>query len=62
MTEVASLPGGGMFVMKRDGKQQPVSFDKITQRIASLCEGSVIGCEPLSTNVNPILVAQKVRI
>ena len=29
-----------MYVTKRDGKQQPVSFDRITERIADLTEGS----------------------
>ncbi len=28
-----------MFVVKRDGRQQPVQFDKITARITKLCYG-----------------------
>ena len=63
MTDVmaATTPSSqGLYVMKRNGKQQPVSFDKITERIQALCDGTVIGCEPLPDLVSPILVAQKV--
>lgn len=28
-----------MYVVKRDGRKEPVSFDKITSRIAKLCYG-----------------------
>jgi ribonucleoside-diphosphate reductase alpha subunit len=42
-----------MFVVKRDGRNVPVSFDKITARIKCL----VYGLSPL---VDPVLVAQKV--
>ena len=42
-----------MFVVKRNGSQEPVQFDKITQRISNLCDG-------LSSQVNPTLVTQKV--
>ncbi|MFN0188505.1 MAG: ribonucleoside-diphosphate reductase subunit alpha [Bacteroidia bacterium] len=43
-----------MYVIKRDGKQETVKFDKITARVQKLCYG-------LSTeHVQPILVAQKV--
>jgi ribonucleoside-diphosphate reductase alpha subunit len=43
-----------MFVVKRDGRQEPVLFDKITARIAKLCWG-------LDKNyVEPILISQKV--
>jgi hypothetical protein len=49
-----------MYVTKRDGKQQPVSFDKITERIAELTSGSAINCGPLSDKIQPIIIAQKV--
>jgi ribonucleotide reductase alpha subunit len=42
-----------MFVIKRDGHSEPVSFDKITTRIVNLCSG-------LDAIVDPIVVAQKV--
>jgi hypothetical protein len=29
-------PGGGMYVIKRDGRQETVQFDKITARIKKL--------------------------
>jgi ribonucleoside-diphosphate reductase alpha subunit len=40
-----------MNVIKRDGRQQPVSFDKIHDRIKPLCEGL--------TGVNSVIIAQK---
>ena len=43
-----------MFVLKRDGTQESVKFDKITARIQKLS----YGLEP--THVDPILVAKKV--
>lgn len=42
-----------MFVVKRNGTKQPVHFDKITSRITKLSWG-------LISNVEPVLVAQKV--
>lgn len=42
-----------MYVIKRDGKQETVKFDKITARVQKLCYG-------LSEHVQPIMVAQKV--
>jgi len=43
-----------MYVIKRNGEKEPVKFDKITSRIAALCEG-------LSPEfVDPVLIAQKV--
>jgi len=42
-----------MWVNKRDGRQEPVKFDKITARIEKLCEG-------LNALVDPTLIAQKV--
>jgi hypothetical protein len=42
-----------MFVVKRDGHSEPVSFDKITARIAALCKG-------LDPQVDAITIAQKV--
>jgi ribonucleoside-diphosphate reductase alpha chain len=41
-----------LYVTKRDGSREPVSFDQITQRIRNLSEGL--------DHVNPDLVAQKV--
>src|ERR1700748_3577734 len=43
-----------MFVIKRDGKQETVKFDKITARVEKLC----YGLNPAL--VDPIDVAQKV--
>ena len=43
-----------MFVIKRDGRKEPVKFDKITARIQKLC----YGLDP--QHVNPILLAMKV--
>ena len=43
-----------MYVVKRDGKQEAVAFDKITRRIEQLCEGLD------KEFVDPSLVAQKV--
>merc|ERR1719456_558468 len=43
-----------MTVIKRDGRREPVLFDKITERLQALCEG-------LSKEyVNPVLITQKV--
>jgi len=44
----------GMLVIKRDGKKEPVAFDKITARIKKLC----YGFNP--EHVDPVVVAQKV--
>ncbi|CAM9313331.1 unnamed protein product [Pylaiella littoralis] len=43
-----------MFVVKRDGRKETVSFDKITTRISHLCYGLD------AKYVEPILIAQKV--
>lgn len=42
-----------MYVVKRDGRREPVHFDKITSRVQHLCFG-------LSELVDPTIVAQKV--
>ncbi len=42
-----------MFVVKRDGKKEPVMFDKITARVRKLCYG-------LNSLVDPIKVAMRV--
>jgi len=42
-----------MFIVKRDGRKQSISFDKITKRISTLCEG-------LDSQVDPIAISQKV--
>jgi len=45
-----------MFVIKRDGRQEKVHFDKITSRIKKLCYG-------LNENfVDPVIVSQKVGL
>ena len=43
-----------MFVVKRDGRKEPVHFDKITSRIKKLAWG-------LSDAVDPIEITKKVR-
>ena len=43
-----------MLVVKRDGKKEPVAFDKITARIKKLC----YGFDP--AHVDPVVVSQKV--
>ena len=43
-----------MLVVKRDGKKEPVAFDKITARIKKLC----YGFDP--KQVDPVVIAQKV--
>jgi ribonucleoside-diphosphate reductase alpha chain len=42
-----------MFVLKRDGKREPVMFDKITDRVRKLCYG-------LNDLVDPVKVAMRV--
>ncbi|MCK5637392.1 MAG: hypothetical protein KAH67_01695, partial [Flavobacteriaceae bacterium] len=42
-----------MFVVKRDGKREPVMFDKITARVRKLCYG-------LNDLVDPIKVSMRV--
>tara|TARA_B100000809_G_scaffold22902_1_gene20062 strand:+ start:28002 stop:30449 length:2448 start_codon:yes stop_codon:yes gene_type:complete len=42
-----------MYVLKRDGKQEPVMFDKITARIRKICYG-------LNPLVDPVKVAMRV--
>ena len=42
-----------MYVLKRDGRKEPVKFDKVTARIQKLAYG-------LSEHVDTFLVAQKV--
>ena len=42
-----------MFVLKRDGKKEPVMFDKITARIRKICYG-------LNPLVDPVKVAMRV--
>ena len=43
-----------MYVIKRDGRQEPIKFDKITARIQKLC----YGLDP--NHVDPVSVAMKV--
>ena len=45
-----------MLVRKRDGRSEPVAFDKITARIKKLC----YGFDP--AHVDPTVVAQKVVV
>ncbi|MDH3795482.1 MAG: ATP cone domain-containing protein, partial [Flavobacteriaceae bacterium] len=42
-----------MYVVKRDGKKEPMMFDKITARVRKLCYG-------LNTLVDPVKVAMRV--
>ena len=42
-----------MYVIKRDGRQEPIMFDKITARVKKLCYG-------LNDLVDPIKVAMRV--
>jgi len=44
-----------MFVTKRDGRKEPVNFDKITKRIRNLCFN-------LSPLVDPVIISQQVVI
>ena len=44
-----------MFVIKRNGSEQEVSFDKVTRRLKHLCD-----LKPSLTKINPIFIAQKV--
>ena len=43
----------GMFVVKRNGQQEPVSFNAIYERVAGFCEG-------LDPIVDPVVITQKV--
>ena len=43
-----------MLVVKRDGRREPVAFDKITARIKKLC----YGFDP--AHVDPVVVSQVV--
>jgi len=45
-----------MYVYKRDGRREPVRFDKITSRIEKLCYGLDL------KYVDPIEIAQKVVV
>jgi hypothetical protein len=54
-----------MFVIKRDHgtgveKKEPVSFDRITERIVGLAHGNGVGGLKLSEHVDAVEVAQKV--
>ena len=42
-----------MYVVKRDGKKEPVMFDKITARVRKLCYG-------LNDLVDPIKISMRV--
>src|SRR5210317_1497014 len=42
-----------MFVLKRDGRKEPVMFDKITARVRKMCYG-------LNNLVDPVKVAMRV--
>ena len=42
-----------MYVVKRDGRKEPVMFDKITARVKKLCYG-------LNELVDPVKVAMRV--
>lgn len=62
MLESSKNPARVMKVIKRDGRREDVSFDKVINRIKFLCQGTtnngqIIGA-PLS--IDPIIIAQKV--
>ena len=42
-----------MYVLKRDGRKEPIMFDKITARVRKLCYG-------LNDLVDPVKVAMRV--
>ena len=42
-----------MYVVKRDGKKEPIMFDKITERVRKICYG-------LNPLVDPVKVAMRV--
>ena len=42
-----------MYVVKRDGRKEPIMFDKITARVRKLCYG-------LNSLVDPVKVAMRV--
>jgi ribonucleoside-diphosphate reductase subunit M1 len=49
-----------MFVLKRDGRQEPVAFDKITARIKKLSYGlNTDFCDPVSASPSlaPVKIA-----
>jgi len=50
---INNMSDNSFCVIKRNGIKEEVSFDKVTRRIKKLCIG-------LSSEINPILVAQKV--
>lgn len=55
MYSISSISNSStMYVVKRNGSKQEVSFDKITARIKKLCYGFE------SSNISPIKIAQKV--
>ena len=55
MYSISSIANSStMYVIKRNGSKQEVSFDKITARIKKLCYGFE------SSNISPIKIAQKV--
>jgi hypothetical protein len=46
-----------MYVLKRDGRQEPVYFDKITERIQVCCD---LTPKLTLATVDPVLISQKV--
>ncbi|KIC74554.1 Ribonucleoside-diphosphate reductase large subunit [Neochlamydia sp. TUME1] len=49
-----NFKGGGMFVIKRDGRKEAMKFDKITARLQKLCYALD------AKHINPVLVARRV--
>ena len=44
---------GGLYVVKRDGREEPVAFDKITARIKKLAYGlSQEFCDPVRAHTS----------
>ena len=49
-----------MFVIKRDGKKEPIMFDKITARIKKLCYGFNDLVDPVSGEIT-IMILMKLQ-
>jgi hypothetical protein len=51
-----------MYVLKRDGRKEPVKFDKITARINKLSYGlNTQFCDPVSRHLQPAAAMQASR-
>lgn len=54
MTTLKTKTKTKMYVIKRSGNKEPVSFDKITERLNKLCD------ESPTLNIDPVRISQKV--